>query len=334
MAKSEITELHLPSEPALSIIEYNKSAAMKRWVLKAAVQKTFSLLPGGRALNYLLQKHATRGMQLTASHVHDKLEQLGNHLRTAEKFGSGVGPEQVLELGSGYHPVIPVALFLSGAERVTTADILPLYSRERVNETIAFFAEFLRHGNTIPGVAVQPARKETLERLAENHSLSLPALLQTLHIDYALGRPQLLNFGREVYDLVISNNTLQHIRSSELVPILENLRIAAKKEAVHSHFIDLIDQLHHFDRSLSRYNFLRYSPQQWKWIDNSIVHQNRLRVDDYRKIFADAGYVITEEQADAGFPDELSRLPLNVAFIPKSKADLLITHCTIVSQSN
>ena len=304
---------------------------MKRWVIKAVVQKTFSLLPGGRRLNYLLQKHVTRGLHLTNAQVHDKLAQLGNHLQASGKYGAGSIPQQCFELGSGYHPVIPVALFLAGTERITTADIRHLYSRERVNETLLFFAEFLQEGNTIPGITVQPERRATLHRLSETNSLLLAELLSALHIDYVVGSPQHLNFGRHVYDLVISNNTLQHIHSDELIPILRNLRNAAKKKAVHSHFVDLIDQYHHFDRRVSRFNFLRYSPAKWRWIDNSLVHQNRLRIDDYRRIFADAGYAITEEQAVNGQPDELTGVPIHPIFSAKAVSDLLVVHCNIVA---
>ena len=47
---------------------------IKKWILKAAIQKALAYLPGGHRMNYWLQKYVTRGVRLDEAHFRQKLE--------------------------------------------------------------------------------------------------------------------------------------------------------------------------------------------------------------------------------------------------------------------
>lgn len=302
---------------------------MKHWYIKAITQKVISLLPFGRSFNLILQQNLTRGLVLTPSFFEDKLAQVRFHHCAYRKSASGI-PQHCLELGSGWHPVVPVALYLLGAKRIVTLDVVPMLNRNRVIETLRMF---VRNDN-LPGkyIPVIPERMKDLRHLLENHSESdLHEILERLNIQYLTGNTVTMKLPAKYFDLVFSNNTLQHIYADALPAILANIRSAGKATTVHSHFIDLIDQFHHFDRRLNRYNFLRYSPAKWKWIDNSIVHQNRLRIDDYRELLRSAGFTIAQEENNPGFPDELAAIPLHETFRQKSPETNAVIHSYIVA---
>ena len=55
------------------------------------------------------------------------------------------------------------------------------------------------------------------------------------------------------------------------------------------HIVDFSDHFSHSDKSISSANFLRYNNEEWnKLAGNQFMYQNRLRIDDYIKLFTDA----------------------------------------------
>jgi hypothetical protein len=99
-----------------------------------------------------------------------------------------------------------------------------------------------------------------------------------------------------------------------------------------SHFIDMSDHFAHFDAGINIYNFLQFTPRQWQLIDNSIQPQNRLRVDDFRQMFRDAGIDITEEIARLGHLDQLKEIKLDKAFSTKKPEDVAVSHVQMITQ--
>ena len=68
------------------------------------------------------------------------------------------------------------------------------------------------------------------------------------------------------------------------MPLLAECRRLLRPDGAFSSRIDLSDHFAHFDRSLSPYNFLRYSDRAWGLANSSLLHQNRLRRPDYVRI--------------------------------------------------
>lgn len=108
------------------------------WILKAIVQKGISYLPASQKLNYLFQKHVTKGVQLSSQYFGDKLSHAIDHIQFFKQHRR-VEAFKCLELGSGWYPVVPIALFLAGADEVHSIDISPLMKREGIQQTIKEF---------------------------------------------------------------------------------------------------------------------------------------------------------------------------------------------------
>lgn len=98
-----------------------------------------------------------------------------------------------------------------------------------------------------------------------------------------------------------------------------------------SHFIDMSDHFAHFDKSINIYNFLQFSDKQWKWIDNSIQPQSRLRIHDYKKIYADLSIPISEETFREGNLNELKTISLADKFFNKPLEEIAKSHCHFIS---
>ena len=109
-------------------------------------------------------------------------------------------------------------------------------------------------------------------------------------------------------DFVTSTNTLEHIPEPDVRLVLAECRRLLRPGGALSCRIDLRDHYSYFDRSLSHYNFLRYSRHAWRLANSPLMHQNRLRYPDYLDAFTDAGFELMVVRAAKPRPRQLERL--------------------------
>ena len=305
-----------------------RAIIMKKWVLKAVVQKGISFLPYRHRINYLFQKYITRGVQLSDEYFSDRRMHLDKHLAFWQEWG----PKKdlrVLELGTGWYPVIPIGYFLAGAERIYTADISPLLTLENLQTTV------LRYVNQ-KAEADHPSflaeRWEKLEALAQNPPSSLSAFLEELHIEYLVGDARQVNLEDGTITLVSSNNTFEHVHAPILRGLLSEFNRVLDPEGIMSHFIDLSDHFAHLDQQITIYNFLRFSEKAWSRIDNDIQPQNRWRMWQYRALYAELGLPIVHEEHRPGDLEALKTVTLHQDYQTIDSKELAISHGYLVSR--
>lgn len=306
---------------------------MKKWVLKAIIQKTISYLPFSHKINYLFQKYVTKGVYLTDEYFYDRLGHAKEHLQSFSKYTDKKVPENCLEIGTGWYPIIPISFYLVGSEKIYSVDISFLTSKERLETTLRKFVECHEQNKLQNYTNFIPERYEKVKSiLHEYENLTLEEILKKLNIVYLIEDARNLSLPDNSIDLVNSNNTFEHIYPELLIPILKEFRRIVKKQGgIMSHFIDMSDHFAHFDKSITIYNFLQFSDKQWKWIDNSIQPQSRIRIYDYKQIFSDLKIPITEESCREGNIEELKSVKLANNFSNKPLKEIAISHCHFVS---
>ena len=89
--------------------------------LKSAAQHIFSALPGGRHLNYWMQRYVTRTLPIPDADIAAYRSAADRHLDHYRK-AVGRNPADVLELGSGQHLCLAILLGASGC-KVTATDL-------------------------------------------------------------------------------------------------------------------------------------------------------------------------------------------------------------------
>jgi hypothetical protein len=307
---------------------------MKKWIQKALVQKTISFLPYGHKINYLFQKYVTKGVYLSDEYFYDRLGHAKKHLESFQNHTKLQTPTTCLEIGTGWYPVVPVSFFLSGAEKIYSVDITFLTSKVKIQTTLLKFVESQKNGKLKDFIHFKPERMEVIEKILGNYSnLTTQEILLKLNIVYLIEDARQLSLPDNSVDLINSNNTFEHIYPHILIPILKEFKRVVKKESgVMSHFIDMSDHFAHFDKSISIYNFLKFSDSQWKWIDNSIQPQSRLRINDYKSIYQELNIPISEETIRPGNTDELQKIALDKKYTHYNLADLAVSHCHFVSK--
>lgn len=306
---------------------------MKKWKLKAIVQKTISYLPLSHKINYFFQKYVTKGVFLSDEYFYDRLGHAKAHIQHYQQYTGKSCPQSSLEIGTGWYPIVPISLFLIGAEKIYSVDISFLISKERLQTTLERFVACHEAGKLTEFVQFIPEKYNIIKNILENYnSISLEDALKTLNLTYLVEDARSLSLSDQSIDLVNSNNTFEHIYPEILIPILKEFkRVVKRNGGIMSHFIDMSDHFAHFDKTINIYNFLQFSDIEWKWIDNSIQPQNRLRIYDYKQIYTDLGLPITFEDFRPGNLDELKSISLSKKYTDFPLSEVAKSHCHFVS---
>ena len=308
---------------------------MAKWIAKADIQKTISIFPNRESLNHFFQKNVTKGVLLSDEHFGNKLGHAVDHVANYKKYqGESVEGNLVLELGSGWYPVVPVVLFLNGAERTDSLDIQSWMNHETIVTTFKKFLEWHDNGKLaefIPELD-EEKWKQLMDLLAQSKDMSYEALLESINLKLYLKDARNTGFEKESYDFICSNNTFEHIYPEVLSPILKEFKRLCKPTGFMCHFIDLSDHFAHFDHSISIYNFLKFSESSWRNIDNKIQPQNRLRWPAYIRMYNDLGIPVSGEEIRKGELDLLSQVKVNKQAFDYSDEELAISHGYIFSK--
>lgn len=308
---------------------------MKKWILKAIVQKTISFLPFSHKINYFFQKNVTKGVFLTDEYFFDRLGHGEEHLKAYAKHHQGL-PTTALELGTGWYPVVPIVFFLCGVEKIYSLDISFLTSKERIQTTLLKFAEAKEKGKLSAWKdAFLPEKWEVLVNLIQSYeTVSLEKMLEMMHITYLIEDARKLSLSDDSVDLINSNNTYEHIYPSILHPIMgEFQRVMKRTTGIQSHFIDMSDHFAHFDKSINIYHFLRFTEKQWAIIDNDIQPQSRLRMQDYLDMYRSWNIPIVDTSWRPGDLTQVKNTPLATPYKEMTLEQVAISHCHIVSKA-
>ena len=314
---------------------------MASWILKAAIQKALSGLPASHTLNRVFQERLTRSLDLTPDRLLDQLRRGARHLRAYRKI-NGRLPGRVLEVGTGWFPVIPLGLHLCGCGEIDTVDRAALMRRKDVLRTLSALTELFLAGRLSealpefnPDRAARLAdRSRDLNRAAERDDAEVPLILRQFGVRYETPDLTALGLPEKSVDLVLTNSVLEHLKEGEIELLLKGLRRLIAGSGVASHFIDLGDHYAVFDRRVEVYNFLKFSDAFWSLVNSDLHFQNRLRISDYRRLFEATGWRIAEEASQRGTQADLAPISLSPRFRVYRPEDLLVYRSWVTVQPN
>jgi hypothetical protein len=323
------------------------------WMLKAMVQNVFSVLPQGHRLYNLLLEYVLRPLPKYHDRLHmlpdefeHKLRQSQQHiehyLSARAQYGTsnsweltkdGIQGIRVLELGTGWFPVVPVALYLCGASEVWTVDIVSHFKLDKVKYITDLFVRYARDGKLskiLP--SVDQSRLDTVERLISSPDNNGDDLMKKLGIYRLVADARRIKIRSGTVDLFVSNNVLEHIPREILLGIYHEFARLAANRAVMAHYIDMGDHHSYVDESITRYNYRKYNKHVWWFFNNSINHQNRLCLSDYKELHDTAGWKIVYEEIAKGNSDELGKkIRVSKDFHKYPRWEWFVDWCWLVS---
>lgn len=305
---------------------------MPNWRLKAVAQKGIASLPRAERVNWLFQRYVTRTSADVDSLIRRKLSQATRHLENWQALSGATRPpaKRALELGTGWYPVVPIALSVCGVEEVITVDRTALL-RPNLADALRRISRIIQSGQIQKG-ALKPdeSRVAILEELSHRQRVS-PNELEALGIRVVVGDARRLAVPSASVEMFVSNNVLEHLYGDVLTGVFREYRRLAANRSVMSHFIDLADHYTSFDRTLSPRNFLRYSGDRWRLWNNDLVPLNRLQLSEYRKLHDLSGFKIVSEQVRRAPSSALDGFAVAPEFAHYPREELLITDAWLVS---
>jgi SAM-dependent methyltransferase len=304
-----------------------------KWVIKAIVQKVISFLPLSHRINYFFQKHVTGGIILDDAHFGLKFQHARDHLLCMNERLDGQEAARVLELGTGWYPVVPLLFYLSGAEEVVSVDIRSWMTARTQRLTVEKYREWKEKGllEEIWPLVDQQRWESLMALYSGNSSPDRDRFNSHIRLRPVVGDARSLDLHPGSVDFVCSNNTFEHIPAPVLRDILLEFKRVLRPGGWMSHFVDMSDHFAHFDPRITIYNFLRFSAKRWQQIDNSIQPQNRLRLCDYREMYAELNIGVEEEDVRPGQVEELDRIRVHPEFKEYTREELAVSHVSLIS---
>ena len=250
--------------------------------LKEILFKTLNHLPEkqGFFLYHKIQNSVNGDIMLQRVKSNEGSYHLFQKLLEQKNFS--LNGKNVIEIGSGWAPIIPYfLLYLGKALSITTYDLNRHFSKKNINRLNEVFES--EYG-------IQPATENT-------RPYGLPKEI-IYHPNTNLIAAKLPEA-----DLVFSRFVLEHVTPGDIASMHKKFRKDLKPGSLIVHFISPGDHRAHVDKNLSLQDFLQYSEIEWKQKQTRFDYHNRLRLPQYLAIFKAAGVDVVDIKYDCPGPD-------------------------------
>jgi SAM-dependent methyltransferase len=264
------------------------------WRLKSLVQRACAALPvGSEQAYYGLQSMLGSLRRLPPPWERDMLRGAASLASWLREAGIPVEGRRVMEVGTGRWIDLPLGFFLCGARSVDTFDLHPYLKASLVEQSARLIGDaaakveelFLPVANP---EALGPRLRVVREARGAADLMEKAAIRYHAPADAAAtGLPD------GSIDVHTSYTVFEHIPAATLTDILLEARRLLAPGGVVLHHIDPSDHFSHDDPRIPAIHFLRFSDAEWeRYGGNQFGYHNRLRVNDYRRIFESCGFEI------------------------------------------
>jgi SAM-dependent methyltransferase len=262
---------------------------------KCLLQRFFSNIPKGETLNYYFQKNVTKSLPSNNDKFLEKVNQGFNHYKNYKDYNKLTQKNnRYYEFGAGWTLTIPLTMSFLDFE-VFCVDIRKLIIPSLINDSLN---KFQLNKNELPfklETEFVISNKNVLNNLIDNYKLNY----------YAPKDARETGFDDNHFDFISSSVTLEHIPKNDILLILKECYRILNKGGILSMTIDYQDHWSYFDKSISIYNYLKYSSREWKKYNPSLHYQNRMRHSDYLSLISQTDFKIVKEVPRK--PDEIDK---------------------------
>lgn len=246
---------------------------MKYWV-KALIFKLLSSVPtqlGDNIYHFLQERREAVSIK---EDIKVKEKTYFACVEALSKKGIQLANKDVLEIGSGWMPTMPYFFkFLGKCRSVSTYDINHHFKPKRTAQLNDLF--FRMFSIEAPSSA-QPKDEYLPEGVHYFPSTNI------------VDQPPAPNS----MDIVFSRFLLEHVQPDDLYHMHVGSKKYLREDGVIIHFVSPSDHRAYSDTSLSLYDFLQYSAEQWQRQQTRFDYHNRLRLPQYLDVFEKAGFEV------------------------------------------
>lgn len=255
---------------------------MRAWHRQVIKNTVKAAIPGKQRLRQAMRHFSA---YQTNSGVDEHL--FNNAIRQIELLrgtGHDIRGGRVLEIGTGWHPILAMTFLAAGAESVALTDVERLLDAQLIRSAINFVL-------TRRDVLADRLGADSFDRLKVEDG-TVAAMLKQLGITYSVPYRTELSMDRSA-DLIVSAAVLEHVDPKMLEAMMADFRRILVPGGAMVHFIDYSDHYAMCDSSISRCNFLQY--EDWVWrlccVEPQSYH-NRLRHSEFVAMLQRHGFSI------------------------------------------
>jgi hypothetical protein len=250
-------------------------------------------------------QHIVGGMRDFDGNVAVKVEDWAISMGYLSDVGFSVAGARLMEIGTGWHPALPLCFALAGASSIATFDVVRL-----LDETMTFrlLNSLENHVLKIAKIAGETPATVHARMLEYRRCKNLVELLGKSRIEYfspADGRATGLE--PDSIDLVYSNSVLEHVPRGVILGLMEESFRILKRGGLAMHNVACNDHYALFDKSISFVNFLQFEERAWQFWNNPFQYQNRLRAPEFVDLATQAGFEVISNRTHVS-PDTLEAL--------------------------
>jgi SAM-dependent methyltransferase len=262
------------------------------WRVKGMIQKMLGYVPAGEDIHHWLQMRGG-GLANFARECDVRVDDwrlMAGHLGAVNVPIAG---SRFIEMGTGWYPTLPFALFLAGAKQVITIDLnrhvrpeLVVALGDRLGEHIALIADKGKRPAAEVGKAHE-ALRDALHRGASIEDATGGA------VEYrAPGDASDTGLPDGSIDVFFSNSVLEHVPADVIAACFAEARRVLRPGGITFQSVNCGDHYAYVDKRIHQLNYLQYSDAAWEKWNNRFLYQNRLRAIDFVRMAKDAGFAI------------------------------------------
>lgn len=274
------------------------------WRCKGLIQKFLSVLPGGVWANDFLQRK-WGGLRDFHSHVRMRVSDwciLAAHL---PRLGLELESD-CFEIGTGWVPILPICFSLAGARRCYTFD---LHRHLDPRLTFQMLPILEQHLPAIATASRCPISSIAAAYQQLRSARNLDDLLRRARIEYsAPADAASTHLPTNSIDIVFSNCVMEHVPRHTIAQIMQESARILRPGGVSLHSVNCGDHYAYIDPTITQINYLTYPDRRWRFWNNHLLYQNRLRPSDFVNLAEQAGLLIAMNQYRAN-PQLLKTLP-------------------------
>src|SRR5262245_16495014 len=236
------------------------------WRIKGMIQKVLGYVPEGDRIHYWLQRKGG-GLADFGRECDIKVDDWGLMIGHLRSVGIPVAGTRFLEMGTGWYPTFPFALFLGGAASVDTLDLNVHLKPDRV---VALVDRLERHVDRIAEASGRAAAEVASEQreLARAIKRGAPVDEATGGVVHYRAPADASDTGmtRGSIDVVFSNSVLEHVPGDVIAACFAEARRVLRAGGVVFHSVNCGDHYAYADRSINQLHYLQFSDDEWeKW---------------------------------------------------------------------
>jgi hypothetical protein len=286
------------------------SGVFVRWKTKALTMRVLSKIPLGGWIHFQLQRHLTHQIPRPIQQFPAYFSAADRIIAASSLRGSGIESASFIEIGSGRDLASALALRMRGVGRVICTDVARLAKLPLIQHAAKHLSSILNKPEP---------------------QLSSWSALFDYGIDYqAPAAISELNGCQGRIDCCYSVDTLEHIPPPVLLQTLIQMRNLLKAAGRCVHMIDYSDHYAR-DSAVSRFNFLKFTEEEWAPYNCAFHYVNRLRHSEYIAIFRQAGFEILNADVELSPADDDVLSSLAPQFARFSNDDLFARRAQLVA---